>query len=1039
MKLVETSIKRPVGVMIIVITAIILGAVALKDLAVDLFPEMDLPVAVVTTSYQGAAPQEVEELVTRPIEEVLSGLDGIDTIQSISQPNSSMVILMFNFGTNIDSALNEIREGIDRVSGNLPDDAGSPRAMRIDPTAQPVMWVSLTGDTTLDRLQLIAENDIQPRFERVDGVASVGLEGGIEREIRVNLNQGSLASYGLSGNQVVQALGAENQAISAGTIIRGNQELQLRIDGEYTSVEDIENTQIELAEGGAVRVRDVATVLDTFKEQTLYSRVNGSDALVFSVMKQSDANTVQVSAGMHDTIDRMQAEMAERGLELQVAVDTADFIRDTIDSVMRNLIIGGILAIAVLLLFFRNVRTTLVLGISMPIAVISTFTLMYFTGQTLNILSMGGLALGIGMMVDSSIVILENIFKKREQGLSMAEAAKEGGSELASAVVASTLTTAVVFLPIVFVEGIAAEMFRPLALTVVFALTAALIVALTIVPMLSSKLLGNVSISFDGNENPGFVDRILNKLRDIYGSFLSKCLNMRKRVIAVVLAAFVGALALIPFVGFEFMPAADDGQVQISVELQTGIDIFETERVSEIIYERVQNEYSDVLDMMLVTIGGSSGFQQVANSHIAEYFVTLIPSTERQMTTQQFINGVDNLISDIPGTEITVTAAGGGMGGGSPIGIEIAGDDLDVLADLSQQVIWILEDIPGTANVDSSVGEGRPEVQVVVDRELAHQYGLSYRQVMDEVRLGFSGQTATYYRENGDEFDVTVSLPEESRTTIRDLETLVIRNNVGMNVPLSAVTELRQIQGPVEINRKDQTRQVNVTSDVRDRDLGSVSQDIQAQLDSVSLPEGYTINMGGETEQMMEAFGQLLLALVLGIFLVYAVMAIQFESFTYPFIIMFSLPTMLIGVVLGLLVTNISLSISAFIGLIMLAGIVVNNGIILVDYINILRRQGIDRVEAIIEAGKSRLRPILMTTLTTALAMVPIAIGLGEGTETQQPMAIVIVFGLFSSTFFTLVLVPVMYLVIDNMNNMVKRLLTRSKKGAGEVEIAEEK
>ncbi|GAE26288.1 RND multidrug efflux transporter [Halalkalibacter wakoensis JCM 9140] len=455
------------------------------------------------------------------------------------------------------------------------------------------------------------------------------------------------------------------------------------------------------------------------------------------------------------------------------------------------------------------------------------------------------------MMVDSSIVILENIFKKREQGLSIKEAAKEGGSELASAVVASTLTTAVVFLPIVFVDGIAAEMFRPLALTVVFSLSMALLVALTIVPMLSSKLLGNVKVSFDGNENPGLVDRLLNKIRDVYGSFLQKCLHIRKTVIAAIIAAFIGVLALIPFVGFEFMPEADDGQVSISVELQTGTDIAETEAVAEVISERVTSQYGDVVNMMFATIGGSSGFEQVANSHLAEFFIDMIPSTEREITTSEFVAEVDELISNIPGAEIVVTAAGG-MGGGSPIEVQISGDDLDVLSDLGQQVEWILEGIPGTANVESSAGEGRPEVQVVVDRETANQFGLSYRQVMDEVRLGFAGQTATYYREAGDEFDVTVSLPAEERTTIRDLETLVIRNNQGVDVPLSAVAELKQIQGPVEINRSDQVRQVNVTSDIRGRDLGSISQDIQAEINRINVPDGYSVSMGGETEQMME-------------------------------------------------------------------------------------------------------------------------------------------------------------------------------------------
>lgn len=1033
MKLVKTAIKRPVGVIMLVITTLILGMISLKDLAIDLFPDMDLPIAVVATTYEGAAPEEVEELITKPIENVLSGLDGLDTIQSVSQPNTSLVVLMFDFGTNIESTLNEIRESLDRIEGFLPEEAGTPRAMRIDPTATPVLWVSLSGDMPLDKLQSIATNNIQPKIERVEGVASVNTEGTKDREIQVELDQKSLQAHGITPQQVIQALAVDNRSISAGTVIRGNQELQLRIDGKYTSVRDIENTRIQLPQGGSVQVKDIATVNDTFKEQSMFTRVNGKDALVFSIMKQSDANTVSVSDGVLEAIEKMEKELADQGLELKVVIDSAEFIRDSIDMVYNNIMIGGLLAFVILLLFFGNIRSALVIGISMPVAIIATFTLMYFTGQTLNILSLGGLALGVGMMVDNSIVILENIFYKREKGLGLKQAALEGGSELAAAIIASTLTTAVVFLPIVFTKGLAAELFTPLALTVSFSLFMSLLTALTIVPMLSSRMLGNVKVNLDNHSTRGFFNRFLQNLRNIYGIFLEKCLRNRKKVIAIIFAVLIGSFALVPVIGYEFMPEADDGYVMVSVEMQTGIDVSETEKVAQEIFDRLEENYKDEIDIMYASIGGQSGFQQTVNSHIAQFYISLVPSTERDITTKQFIKKADELISDIPGADITVTGMDMTMGG-TPIVIEISGDDLDVLNDLSQQVVWLLEGIEGTANVESSASEGIPEVQVVVDRDLASQYGLSYQQVMEQVRLGFSGQIATFYRENGNEYNVKVSLPKEERTTIRDLETMVIRNHQGMNIPLTAIAELKQVQGPAEINHQDKIRQVNVTSDIRDRDLGSVSRDIEKKLQELNLPDGYSVSLGGEIEQMEDTFEDLVLVFILSVFLVYMVMAVQFESFTHPFVIMFSVPTMFIGAIIGLAISRIAFSIPAFIGLIMLAGIVVNNGIVLVEYIRILREKGYDRIEAIIESGKSRLRPILMTTLTTVFALLPIVFGIGEGTETQQPMAIVVCFGLLSSTFFTLVLVPVMYLVIDNMTEKFKNMFKKKSNTFDEIE-----
>lgn len=1026
MKLVNTSIKRPVGVIMFVVVALVLGFISLRELKVDLFPKMELPIAVVATSYSGAAPQEIEELITKTIESSVATIEGLETVQSVSQPSSSLVILQFDFGRNIDDALTDVREKIDQIAGFLPDGANSPMVMRIDPNAMPVIMASLTG-AELNELQDIAELEVQPALERVTGVASAAITGGIEREIQVNLNESMLSAFNLSGSQVIAALGAENRNISAGTVRSGSHDVQLRVVGEYTSVEDIKNTKIPLGNGETVKVSDVAEVADTFKDQTMASMVNGEETLVFSIMKQSDANTVEVAEEVEKAMAQLNEKFADRGLKMATVIDTSTYITDSIDSVINNMIVGGVLAAFILLLFLRSIKATLVIAISMPIAVISTFTLMYFTGETLNIISMGGLALGIGMMIDSSIVILENIFKKRVEGLSVKEASSIGASELAPAVIASTLTTAAVFLPVVFVEGLASQIFRPLALTVVFSLTASLIAALTLVPMLSSKLLGNMRMVLESEDAKDIFNRFLNKFKDFYGKVLNKALKFRKTTIAIVIGALVGSLAMVPLVGVGFMPTTDAGQININATLQTGVQIEETEAVTEEINERLK-KFDDIIKMKYVNVGASSDGISAGTSNKASFYIELVKSAERDITTSEFIEEADELLSDIPGAEILVIDSSSGMmGSGSAISVQIKGENLDVLNDLAQQVVWMLKDIKGTINVDSTVSEGNPEVQVVVNREIASAYGLSYQQIMNEVNLAFNGQVATLYKEGGKEYDVKVSYPKEATDTIRDLETLVIRNNQGIDIPLLSVAELLSVQGPSQINRSDQMRGVNVTSDVVGTDLGTVTQALQSAINQLSLPDGYEISLGGDTEQMMESFGQLGLALLLGVFLVYMVMAVQFESFVYPFIIMFSMPTMIIGVIVGLFIVQIPLSMPGLIGLILLAGIVVNNGILLVDYINILRRQGMERMQAIVEAGKSRVRPIFMTTFSTVLAMLPLALAFGEGAETQQPMAVVVVFGLISSTMFTLVFVPVMYVVIDNMSNKVKGLFKRGK------------
>ncbi|MBU8881123.1 efflux RND transporter permease subunit [Bacillus sp. FJAT-29790] len=1029
MKLIKGSINRPVGVIMIVVLALLVGVVALRNLAVDLYPKLDLPIAVIATSYPGAAPQEVEELISKPIEEAVGTIEGLDTIQSVSQPSSSLIIMQFDYGRDIAGILNDVREKLDRVTGRLPEDANSPMVMRIDPAAMPVQIISVTStEHSLSDLQLIAENEIQPEFERAKGIASASLSGGVRREIRVDLDQGKLANFKLTGSQVVQALRGENRSVSAGTVERGGEDVQLRIDGEFTSVEDIKNTKISLVSGETIKVSDVAEVVDTFQEKTTISRVNGEDTLTLSIMKQSDANTISAAKEVQKVLDKLNKQFKERGVKLTMTVDTSTFISQSINSVVWNMIIGFGCAMVILQLFLQNVRATIVIGMTMPLSLLTAFILMYLTGETINTISMGGLAIGIGLMIDNGIVIIENVFKRKTEGMPIKEAALVGATELAPSVIAATLTTAAIFVPMLFINGIVAQMIRPLALTVVFAVTASLIGSLTLLPMLSSKLLGNVKETIEGEERKGLFNRLLNRLTENYVKLLKRALKFRKTVVAIVVVTALGSLLLIPIIGFQLSPDSDSGEMQIDITLKNGTQLAQTEETVREISDRLSS-YEDIIDMTTITIGGSSGnmFGGASGSDKASFTIKLISASERDMSTKEFIGVVDSLLSDIAGAEIMVKENDRGMSSGSPIQIEITGEDLNVLGDLSQQVVWVFEGVEGTLNVKSSAAEGRPEVQVVVNRELASQYGLSYQNVMNDVSLAFNGQVATKYKEDGDEFDVKVSLPKESSQTIRDLETFVIRNNEGVLIPITAVAELKQVQGPTEINRKNRQRSVNVTSDVIGRNAVEVTKDIHAQLDQLTLPEGYEISTGGEMDDVMEQLTQLGIALILGIILVYMVMAFQFESFTYPFVIMFSIPTMIIGALVGLFVTNLSLTVPAFMGVIMLAAIVLNNGIILVDYTNILRRRGMERMEALIESGRSRLRPILMTSVTTVFTMIPIAIAIGEGAEANQPMAVVVIFGLIASTVLTLVFVPVMYVFIDNLAVKMKRLFTRKK------------
>ncbi|WP_027954753.1 efflux RND transporter permease subunit [Halobacillus kuroshimensis] len=1011
MKLVNLSVKRPVGVIMIVAAILGLGFVSLRSLTIDLYPEIELPIAVVSTSYEGAAPQEVEKLVSRPVESSVSSIEGLEVLQSQSQAGASLVLLQFNTGVNLDSTLLQVRENVDQITGVLPEGASDPSVLRFDPQQLPIMTIGLSGDTP-DELQQVAENRIVPFLERQEGVASVSIEGGQVSEIQVLVDRAQMTQYGLDSQTVIQALNASNQSASAGTIEKGQKDLQIRVDGEFSSIDDVKNTRIQSQTGAQVTLDQIADVSETLTNSDTVSKVNGDSSVVLSILKKSEANTVETADNVREALDEVQGDLPEE-VGTNIVLDTSEFIKISINSVVLNIILGGIFSVLVLLLFLKSIRATLVIGLSIPIAIISTFTLMYFTGETLNVLTMGGLALGIGMMVDSSIVILENIVSYRQRGYSMVEAAKQGASELAPAVVASATTTLVVFLPIIFVEGIASELFTPLALTIMFALIASLAVSVTLIPMLSSKLLTK-SLKESGRRY--WFDRFLDKVNDGYRSMLRWVLKFRKTTIAITGALIVGSAALVPLIGTEFIPPSDQGQIEIRVNMPAGTSLDETESVTAQVDEQLDT-FEDLVDVRYLSIGGGNmGGFGASTSDFASYTIQLVEPDQREKTTQTVMKEMDEAVSDIPGAEIEVSELDAGLGTGAPLQVQLNGPEYEVLDELGGQVTYLMNEVDGVQNAASSTDEGRPQMNITVDEAKASQYGLTEQQVISQVQLGFNGQIATRYRDGKDEKDVRFLLPEEERQTIADLEGMSVQTPNGALVPLATIAELDQVQGPVSLLRENQQPQVNVEAEISDVDLGTATEEVRAELDSLNFPDGYSYTIGGQAQDMQEAFGDLSLALLFSVFLVYAVMAVQFENFLFPFIIMFSLPATIIGISGGLFITGLPFSLPAFVGIIMLAGIVVNNAIVLVDYINILRRKSYDRYEAILEAGPSRLRPILMTTLTTVLGMVPLAIGIGRGAEAQQPLAVTIIFGLTVSSFFTLVLIPVVYTYFDDLS-----------------------
>ncbi len=1033
MHLSNLAVKRPVTIAMVTLIVILLGVISLTRIPIDLLPKIEVPIAIVSTSYDGAGPIEIENLITRTVEQSIATVSNIDSVSSVSSEGSSIVIANFNFGTDMDFATLEMREKVDLIDGFLPEGSSDPMVMTIDPNSIPIMQISLSNGDSLEYLQRIAEDTIKPRLERLEGVASVGILGGHEKQIEVKLNESKLMGYGLTLDYVAQIIGAENLNLPVGEVKKGNKELTVRTVGEFKSLEEINNLPITLQTGGTIRLSDIADVTFGYKDVNSISKTNGQESIGLTIQKESGTNTVNVANSVNDELEVLRKEI--NGIEINTVLDQSIYINQSIQSVLQNGLIGGILAVLILFIFLRNFRTTVIIGTAIPVSVIATFILIYFNNITLNLMTLGGLALGIGMLVDNAIVVLENIYRFRQNGYCRKEASIKGAKEVAMAVTASTLTTVAVFLPIVFVGGIASTIFRELALTVTMSLLASLVVSLTLIPMLSSKYL-KVDMQ-QGKKHQSKIkvfsfiydtfDKIFYAVESLYKKLLGFSLRHRFIVIFSAIVIFVASMTSILSVGAEYFPATDEGQFSIGVNLPIGAELEETHAVITEIENKLEN--IEEVNMIVSNVGSSGTFNFGSGStNRGTIDGILKPLNERDKSVFEIADEVRKLVRDIPGAEINVNVSSTVMMGGlsgDPLQIIIKGDDIDVLESISEDFVKMVESVDGTEEVESSVSQGIPEIKIVVNRLKASEYGLTAAQIASAVKSNINGKVATRYKYEGSEIDIVVKGEDTFRESISNLEQVPINTPVGAVIPLGQVAETKIERQPNSINREDQVRTVTVTSQIVDRDLKTISDEVQIKLDNYDMPRGYTYEFGGENEELTEAFSDLFLALILAVVLVFMILASQFESLLHPFTIMLSVPIAFAGGALGLFLTGETLSVPGLIGFIILAGIVVNNAIVLVDYINTRRQDGEERNEAIKNAGPIRLRPILMTTLTTVLGLFPLALGIGEGAEIQAPLAISVIGGLLLSTLLTLVFVPVIYTIMDDLSKFFNKNILR--------------
>ena len=1023
------SVKRPVTIAMAALVLILFGVVSFTRISIDLMPKMDLPIMAVMTNYDGAGPEEVEERVTKPLESSMASISGMSGITSISSAGNSVVMIMFDYGTNLDSATNDVRDALEFAKMILPEEAQDITILKLDINSMPIITLGVSGDRSLEDVKKIVEDKVAPRLERIEGVASVDVSGGREQQVTITADPYKLSAYGLNTGTITQIVMSENANHPGGYITQGSQEILVRTLGQYESVEHLADTQVSLPTGGTVRLGDVVDIQVGLSDEESIVTLNGEKVISLSIQKESDGNTVDVDREVQKALAELDEELYE-DINISVVYSSADMINQSVDNVVSNLFLAVVIAMLVIFIFLGNFRSTIIIGVAIPLSIISTFVMMYFGDYTLNLVTLAALALSVGMVVDNSTVVLENIYRHRSMGKNKYQAAVEGTQEVVSAVTASTLTTVAVYLPFVFVGGMTEQIIIPFALTICFSLAASLVVSVTVVPMMSSKLL--IMHEYNETNRPKGIARFhvwfngkFDKFINWYQGVLVAALNHKKTTLIAVSIALAASCALVPTLGAELFPSQDAGQVSVSITMPSNTVLEETQKVAnevEYIIEKIPE-----VDLVMNSVGGSSSMTGGGSSS-ASLTVVLVPLEERDRSSRDVAQDLQQKVNHFPGATVKVSAMDmmSMSSGSGAISVQIQGNNSDDLEQLAGQIERIMESVDGAINIENSVADTDEELNIIINRDRAAYYNVSASTVYQTVSLALNSSTISKYRGGDKELNIVLEYPEDMTTSLEHLENLMIASNSGGQVPLSEIASIEHGFGQKSITRQDQSRVETVSCDVYGRDLGSVNNDIMNQVNQLPIPAGCTINAGGDVESMQEVFSDLFLAIGMALILVYMVMACQFESLWNPLLIMASVPVMLIGVFPGLFLTGQRISMMSLLGIVMLEGIVVNNAIVLVDYVQQLRAKGLCKRESVVEAGKTRMRPILVTTLTTVLAMIPMLLASGEGSEVWKPMAATVIFGLSCSTIISLLVIPILYEKFESLPRKIRRKIMKN-------------
>jgi HAE1 family hydrophobic/amphiphilic exporter-1 len=1009
-----------------ILIIMVLGFVALSRIGIDFFPDLQFPEVSILTTYPGAASHEMETIVTRPLEEAVSAVEGIKKLKSRSQEGISIIQVEFMWGTDLAAAAQDIRNMMEQPFDMMPDEVDRPLVLKSDMDLLPILYYGLYSATDRDQrnLRKLIKDTVEKRLENLPGVASVTISGGLEREILVNVDRSRLKAYNLTIDDLIQTIREQNRDIPGGYLIKGTEEFIVRTTGKYQNVQQIADTIVKMEDGVPVYVKDLATVEDSHEEVRYYAKTNMRDSVVMWVTKESGANTVEVATTVIKEMEKLK-NILPSDIRFLNVWDTSKLIGDSVNRLRETALWGGTIAFLVLLAFLWNLRTTLTLAISIPFAIITTFIAIYFAGYTLNIITLSGLALSIGMILDNSIVVLENIFRHLQEGKERKEAARIGSTEVSMAITASTLTSVIVFLPMVFATGITGQFAKPLGVTVTLALFASLLIALTMVPMIASRFLKVTG----GNREGRFLTRIKSNYKILLGKSLHhRWLTVSAGVLLFIMSLFIFSL----FIGGEVLPKLDEIYTSGVVKLAPGLSLDETYNFVSKVEKAIMDEPEFRSIISLTGLSQTSKYDAAQGAgatgvNESMIFYEIAPKSERKRTAVEFMDTIRSKVPPLAKGTLYFMQTNDYFtrGGGRPIEIKLFGRDLSVLEKISDQVAEGLKKEEEIVDIDISLKMGKPEMQITVDRAKASSMGITVANVANTVDAAFLGKEVTKYRDEGDEYNVRVRFSKRDRETSRNLSDVLISSPRGFMVNLTDIAEIKEGRGPVKIERENQERAVIISADTTSSDLRAIERKVKKILDTIPIPEGYYFGYGGSLEDMQELMITMLFTIGLISLLVYMVMAAQFESLTQPLSIMFAVPMSIVGVAIALFVTGTTLSVMSFIGIMILIGVVVNNGIVLIDYVNHLRAQGLEKDEAIIQGGITRTRPILMTTLTTIFALLPMALNRGEGAELFSPISITIFGGLLVSTLLTLLIVPSLYSLIDDASVWTRKKLHR--------------